>query len=288
MGTIFILEDLFCRMMSHPAILPHIGNPDREQAKKIYNPRTSDAVKLLIAKPFEERIQPTDQARYAYALSLSKVAFQFIVLHEFSHLHFGHIHYVKIYSKDLLIVEDNNVDYKTLTELNYQTLEMDADANGLSQCLRYLLDLGAHRDFILSKDFAPFFKTPEDVIFKMSFAIQSVFSLYDSNDYQPELFNKFSHPPIGIRQAHKDHYLVQILELIYLGDNIEKLWEAVMEGSGKCMEAFNLISETKVSYKNYFNAMEQQFDKDHLDTILLNWKKIRPELSKYTRGKLSP
>lgn len=287
LGTIFILEDLFYRMMSHPDIMPSIGEAKSEKEKKIYNPKIVNAEELLIAKPYEEQIYPQDQTRYWYAISLAKSAFLYMILHELGHLFLGHLHYVKNYTNHLLVVEDNDIDYKKLSELDYQTLELDADSFGLNLCIRYLLMLGDNPKIIKS-NFASFFKTPFDIIFNMCFSIQSIFSLYDISDYTPESFSRLKHPPIGIRQKHLAIFVCQILEMIYGKKDIEKLWEAVVLGSGDSMQAFDFISESPVSHINFVNSFKQESDKQHLDNILENWAKVRPVLAKYCRAKLAP
>lgn len=287
LGTIFIIEDLFFRMMSHPQILPSVGDVSKENAKKIFNAKIVNAEQLLIAKPYQEAIQPNDQTRYFFAISLAKNAFLYIILHELGHLYSGHLHYVKNYSNNLMVVESNDIDYKKLSELDYQTLELDADSYSLNNCIKYLLALGNNQN-IIKNNFVSFFKTPYDITFNMCFSVQSIFTLYDINDYNPESFGQLKHPPIGIRQKHMALFLCQILEMIFGKQDIEKFWDAVALGSGDSMQAFDFISESPVNHANFVNSFKEEIDKQHLDKILYNWQYVRPTLAKYSRIKLAP
>ena len=71
---------------------------------------------------------PSDEKRAYFAFSLAKAAFIFIILHEVGHLFWGHLSLISNYSEVNLISEDNTPNYKELTELDYQTLEIDADS----------------------------------------------------------------------------------------------------------------------------------------------------------------
>ena len=286
LGSIFILEDLFFRMLSHPEVFPNIGNSAKEIPKKLYNPRIIDAEQLLNAKGTDEKIMPSDEKMAYFAFSLAKAAFIFIILHEVGHLFWGHLSLISNYSEVNLISEDNTPNYKELTELDYQTLEIDADSNAINQMIMYMLSVGENMHLI-GENFKPFFKTRQEIIFNMSFSVMCVFTLFDSNDYNPHEFKSLRHPPVGIRQKNFVLLTGQILEMLF-GEKIrEEYLPIIGDACGEAMKAFNLISETEVRYQNFFKSFDEQFDKDHLDEILNNWKNIRPKLLSNSRRKLA-
>ena len=138
-GTIFILHDLFNRILSNPNILKTIGDPTLEtQVNPTLRNYYNDA-NLLVScgdpnYDSHKMIIPEDKSRILYANHLIEITIDFLIAHELTHIANGHIAYAE--AKGINIHEERNIQTnKEVDILTIQTLEMDADAMAISKGL---------------------------------------------------------------------------------------------------------------------------------------------------------
>jgi hypothetical protein len=135
-GAVFLTHDLFLRMLSHPEILPRIGNASAERVGPWHSQGLmTDYSKLSIGRPAGctlDAIAPRDPTRREFAYYLARIAMDFIVFHEFGHIRNGHCRYVSALKGNSFISEgvlsagagaSNGID-----PLTRQVIELDADA----------------------------------------------------------------------------------------------------------------------------------------------------------------
>jgi hypothetical protein len=138
--AIFATYDFFYRMLSHPQILSHIGNPTRE----IIHPHHSQGPFPTRAKRLSEResefttllgVRPIDADRASYAELLGLIAIDFLMHHEVGHILLGHCQYPEVTKNRPLIFESASSISLTTDPIRLinQAIEMDADSYAFAQ-----------------------------------------------------------------------------------------------------------------------------------------------------------
>ena len=123
-GTSVYFHSLFSRLLSHPRILPHIGNAANEDESRVPPTPLRIGKGELVASNFLPVIPKDPDRRYVYEY-LNRTAFKFLIGHEITHLIHGHIAYI-----------EDRLGHRGIRELGWkkgdpqppllrQTLEMD-------------------------------------------------------------------------------------------------------------------------------------------------------------------
>lgn len=199
-GAVFMLHTLFDRALSHPEILPLVGEANQETVPPIL-PRMYDDFEKYIE--YANRQNPIDKCapvcreRAAHAHLLSTLAIQFLVAHELAHLRNGHI--------------GLTIDRPSMSGLMKQCLEMDADAWATVQGITWL----AHR--IEDPQFVPkCWKVGESIfdaaVFSWCFAVYILFRTFDFEDPDFVDVSTLSHPPPQNRIAMVMATIISLLQ----------------------------------------------------------------------------
>ena len=94
-GAIFLIYELFFRMMSHPGVIVRVGNPGREQVRPSHSAGLFTNHEHLKASRTGSWIeQPNDPTRTAHASLMAVQVVDFIVHHEIAHIRHGHCEYL--------------------------------------------------------------------------------------------------------------------------------------------------------------------------------------------------
>lgn len=102
-GLFANLHACFSGLMSHPEIMPHIGNPGNTNCRFTVADYglldfTFDNEAVRQNTPFEEGFPlwnyPLDEERILYALLLTDIACEYILYHEWGHILGGHLQYI--------------------------------------------------------------------------------------------------------------------------------------------------------------------------------------------------
>ncbi len=151
-GLVLSLYSLFCRMLAHPEVLPHIGDPSLENAEGPHNwecpERFLDYQYILTARQdagaanAEDIVPPQCPYRRAYARRLMLCAFHCLLFHEYAHLRFGHVR-LQRHLHGMNFMEDGP-EFSGMawgpedgfTAMANQALEYDADTYGALWSLR--------------------------------------------------------------------------------------------------------------------------------------------------------
>ena len=108
------LLDVFARVMSHPKILPQVGDPSIETTERIDSP------------PLD--CLPKDTVRFRHSERFFIEAALFLIEHELGHIIKGHLRYIREKVGTVLYAEHDPSRVMSLTPLVSQALEYDADA----------------------------------------------------------------------------------------------------------------------------------------------------------------
>jgi len=133
-GAVGLIYDLFYRIMSHPEVLPNLGNVGVERLRQPYCSEgiVDDFSKLSILgnNPGGRlaEVFPIDDERKRYAESLALIAIEFFVIHELAHLANGHCEYDNKISSIPLFIEAQSGKSKVGLMVK-QYFEVVADAH---------------------------------------------------------------------------------------------------------------------------------------------------------------
>lgn len=147
-GVPALLADWYGAILSHPALLPHIGNPARE--KVCVENLSGGIVRTLRAQggrphPAYQAVQnprltPYDDERTRYSLLLFFLGMEFIFLHEIGHVVAGHLQLGPYRTFSATARASPQVDDEVLA------LELDADLFAASTLAASIIE---HRETIL-------------------------------------------------------------------------------------------------------------------------------------------
>jgi len=277
LATRFLMEDLFYRMLSSNNILKQFGNPTLEADTQKVNYATNTELNELIKEKLpNEKIYPNDPSRAVLAEFLVAISIKYLSVHEYAHVIFGHVDY-----KMGLISEG-----KEINPLDNQTLEYDADAYAVKIALQEIFFLvenkGQVRDEIIS-----FYEDIETAIFIWTFAIYSLYRLYQKHAIDENTIHLKSHPPVGVRQRIVFGMIRVLLDNDKYRYLIPKLDYILSDVITQVEKAFEEISHQGLCKGNIRFAFTPKADA-HLKAIHNNWAEVRPRLEVFSYAKLAP
>lgn len=283
LGQPLITANLFSSLLSHPEILPNVGNSSAETFRGAFDPTQRSVDVFAVAAAITS---PKDPVRADYALKLGWIARYFIVEHEFYHLFNGHIDWLNKTTNFNALGEVGASAIPNLSALNLQTLEMDADCNGATHTL--LTIFRARPEVCLSN---PHMNTYEDATFAIHFALYCIFRIFNTKriDLTIDMLDYGDHPPAVMRQ-----FMIAATMHSRLFDN-KSVSEFITEerfataASGALIEAERafLLVAGKPPHANAMAVSGPIIDKCSKDTKRLNknWTSLRLELLPYKRGR---
>lgn len=206
---------------------------------------------------------------------------RFIILHELGHIFNGHCFFLPEIEKEFsympMYFEDKN-DEDEKNALDVRTLEMDADAFAVTQSINHVVYLYENfKSEVQIKSIEPI-----DLFYWWSFAIRSHFLVCEDrfNDHQYK--KSMKHLPSISRWNLNINIAYEIIENRMLDKNLKKkIQERLLSGAinGECV-----YNEIKYTNYNWINEIQvSKMNKEYVDEINVNWKKIREELDKYSR-----
>jgi hypothetical protein len=273
----YTLFGLFNSLLANKIILPSIGDVSKE----------SDTIKVFDYQKLET---PNDPIRKKYAYHLTTVAMHFLVEHELTHILDGHCDFVQQKFKINYISEaqQNTINQDNL---DYQTLEMDADCIAASRCVNHICNV-VIGDSTVHRDYSPFLENIYDSIFHFSFALSTMFHLFGEVDYKNMEVGKSTHPSTHLRE-----YMVRGAVLVWfqqsssflaqkgLTVDIEKLVKSLMSGYIEAIKTYyKATGRTEIPEK-----YEAKYTNEHplMSAVLRNWRdKIYHALTPLTFQKL--
>jgi len=264
LGFIYVVNDLFFRMLSSPNVLVKYGNASIEQVRKIKNAQITDSDILYLAKHNDKRNTPLDDVRSRIAIALSVFCFNHLVLHEYAHIALGHVDY-------LAKINDQNIHFENqiqTSEVDYRfrhncELEADAYATNLSLHTLFLEDYTGSGVNDMIK---PYLRNVTDRVFLWNFAIYSQKRLFGYRKYQLRELKNLSHPPPSLRQ----HVTIGVLRsIIKVNSQDEMLKENIEDIIRKSLleveSAFAEISEQPFDMDAYSFVFQEEIKNYHDD-----------------------
>lgn len=273
-GTISKINRLFFDMLRDPEIFNDVKDDPKTNinisGKRITNRLSS---KQIIS------LKIHDRRREDLMFCLIHWAVRFILLHELGHHYNGHIKFLENeYNLSTLAMCNNKLE--KLSNLDYQTLEMDADAFAIGQSVDHVLSLYINKNNILSHNSILRKIINEDfdkIIFYWGIAIHCLFLLFEKSHHVDDV-----HLQRRLRQNIALNTAIECVEKDG-GDMIDcnKFVDLMYKAQEYAEKAYNKVQNTKTDYDEIKKIMNLH-QLISVQNIFDNWKNVRPELEKYT------
>ncbi|MPR36528.1 hypothetical protein [Salmonirosea aquatica] len=288
-GVVFILHDVFERMLANRGILSKIGNIDQEDINPERLPfLTTDSQVLLEfyqSEQLKEITLPKNGIRKDYAQLLVMTAILFLLYHELTHHTNGHVELKNELTGSSYMDEDEPDTSGRITPLMNKTLEMDADAGATVLGLQAILHLFQHSDE--SKPFHSSFTTIEEsAIETWGFAVGVLFYLseYRRRIAQTNFQSYYPNPHQRLIMS-----LATALTFLGLSYNEEILWSTLKDIGQKSRDAIDKIIKSKFEIIDKEAYIKELMDQSYQKEILKEWKEnLRPRLLPFARCNLAP
>lgn len=287
-GTYFILESLFFRILASKNILIEFGDVSKEkELNKLFNAQITDLDLLFALSPPEEPNIPQDTNRHLLAQILTFNTLLFLTTHEYGHIISGHLGLVGEITK-LSTMEEalETPEYLRINPLLSQTLEMDADSFGCKSGVERLITLYMNI-YSLGPEIKPFFSSLETSLFLWCFSIYCLFRLFAHKSIDTSKIKESSHPLPSIRQVIIMGTAKPVLEKAKLTDLAEKLDILMPQAVLEAEKAFKEISEQGFDARALILSGQPEAY-NQVSAIYDNWNNVRPLLEKYAYGGLAP
>ena len=227
---------------------------------------------------------PLDKKRKIIAEYMSMFAIKFAILHEIGHLFDGHVFYHRSYNE--LIIEDKytmtSQINSPISSLDYQTMEMDADAFAISRIIEEIIIMLQEDTLIKSV-----LNNSNDIFTLFVYSLHCFFKLIKDERKQSLDFKKSTHLPRWIREViNLDCAKTNIK---YKAQNIISEYEFEDIIKNACLKAENQYNAITTQTIDKHEIIEQSSEEvlNHYNNITNNWKFLRIKLYPYARARLA-
>ncbi len=125
-GIFYLLQLIFCRMLSDSRVLTHVGDPGGEASNlPLLSGLIPHAQRMCEAGSVPK--PPETEPRWLYSCHLLDQAVLFVLGHELAHITRGHVDYLGSKTGSPLLPEIGWNQSGPIGEIERQTLEVDAD-----------------------------------------------------------------------------------------------------------------------------------------------------------------
>jgi hypothetical protein len=287
-GSILLLKDMFQRMLSHPMVLPWIGNAAAEVLDGGLADGLSENIddvqrarKMRGVNPYPPI--PKDPVRQAFSRVVSQFALDFLSIHELAHLSLGHCEYLK--GNRRLPLRTARALATTLTEAQstfLQAMEMGADNAAAGFTMRLLF-----RKAALTPEVQSFFSTIEQKLFVWSFAIAGLFRLWKIEQLDIKAARFGDHPPVAMRFAMAFNTAKLVLQQLNLG--AASVFDSVSQSAINSFElGVRAIGGKRLSQKTLVSIFEAKSQAHFRKIRAYMYGRLNPALAPYSHVAFPP
>lgn len=290
-GAIGLLLDLFYKLLSNKSVLTNYGNINLESNEtniinRVYNNGVS-----FSGFSSEDDISPNCPTRFELATNYIKIAFTFLIFHEFGHIIRGHLKY-KAFINESLNSTWNEFNYSNNDKENLnipfsQTLEMDADSLATNWGLIIAKSIINKND---DDNIKIIYQNWETFLFHWTFSIYSMIRLHEYVLFDKEKFIKSTPPPTSIRIAMICDNIASILMTTHNFDKkrLKECVDSAVDAVYNAEKAFEQVSFGNNEFKKFTSVYTDSEQTAYLYEITSNWNKIRSKLEPFALGELPP
>lgn len=224
-GTRYMLQLLFCRMLSDPRLFDFIASPIGEDTTLTplkYSVRAEEMYQAGI-RP----IPPKTFERMHYSQMSAHSAFRFLIGHEIAHITLGHVDYFASKTGTAFVSE---LGWNLPTDediLERQAMEAAADYRSVYSAIESLR-LTNQTHFPESPEFLKRRHTLENLLFDWSFAMNTACRIFGDIVVDESELEASSYPPFPLRR---------FLNVVTAGSLIAELWKPSNDERNKYFNA---------------------------------------------------
>lgn len=289
-GTLFILIDLFMRLLSHPNVLRHIGDASKEiESDEYLDYHMTDLEPIIrqfvnLNKEVPE-VHPKDKTRSDAAKFFVSICFEFILLHEVAHIIMGHLDYLE--NKQVTDVSFSEViKCERITKLERHTLEWDADSFAVSYFVNWWID---HHKNKKQDERIPFlFNDPYLGFFHLSYAFYMAFRVFGFQFDPTKPYLEGSHPPIRIRQHMINCTITTLVMNRYPEIDISQVAKAEESFLACEIDYQNITGVEYTIHHEQHSKITSRESMDYFQLLSDKWCEIYPELSLLAYKNINP
>jgi hypothetical protein len=299
-GLVFILYDLFYRILSHPGALSKIGDAKRENPREPFHAQgVSQDYKSLIdgrglARSGLSDVIPNDNARIQFAEYLTAYAFDYLIAHEVCHLRHGHCHLGD--EKGISLISELNLNGQSMglsvdQSMMLQAFEFDADAYAINHTFKRHCNFteGDQARIMIrvlsdSTDYGNVVKIAELFGFDISFSTQAMFWMFGLN-FDPNAIESYTHPPAPLRSFNNALMIHTILELHGTPGSADAFSRINALAFGSVKTAMSLLQNGTIPPELggvILKSMTGGVYSDHNKRLKEKWTEIRPALLRHS------
>jgi hypothetical protein len=209
------------------------------------------------------------------------VAIDFLTHHELGHVLYGHVGLLNSRGGTPFIAELDWARPKSLSSLEMQTLEMDADCFAVAQGVFGVLGRVTRRE-TLNAEWRKHFGTPEDGMRLWLLAVFLLFRLFVTAAMDTRRLGQASHPPPRIRQFIAASAASEAIKKYGSPALRDQLAEALAGTIREAENAYALVTGEPPEFDTIEASMSPEA-LAHTDLLLKTWKQIRPDLVPFAR-----
>jgi hypothetical protein len=223
-------------MLADQNTFPHVGNPKAEVATlPLFTAIVPDAMGCTFHPIF-----PKDAVREVFAKHLCNTVFDFVVVHELTHIAHGHVDYANQIGLPFVNERSWRND-KATQNLESQAMEMDADFKAAELVVkglrRYIYDKSD-----LPPKMADFYRDPAEAMFHVAAAISIQARLFGDTRLSLSHLGTLDHPPDRWRQLMVLNAMGNHAEQFWGESNIAAVMASVSRAIEEVEEAFERIT----------------------------------------------
>ncbi len=284
LGAVYVLKDIFYRMLSNKSILPNIGVIDNETNPIIFNAQITSLNQLFLAKDPDEQIIPKDPVRMVYADVLHSHALNFLLDHEYAHISHGHVDYITAqFNANTLWEISQESSMETLFS---QTLEMDADCSAVNSGIATILEAYQKSSF-LPVHLRQYYSNFDESLVSWCIAIYTFFRIFSFADDHKKDIKTQTHPNSGLRQSIVMATIATILNEKFNSRILDNFVKNIGRITDTVEEAFSAISHQDYNPIAFYNAFRPEAQ-EHVHYLMKNWNNVRPLLEPLAMKNLPP
>ena len=285
-GVFLTLNDIFSRLLSHPAFLPHIGDPSLEREDRTFIPFVYSNV---VAQNNSVGVNPNCKIRRIFSNCMFFTALDFIVFHEMYHLRNGHLEWKRARGEGIAHCETIG-ERNSVSGLHFQALEMDADCGAVRATINTAYDIvkqapGNYPDETMHAGRQVAYGSIKTMVPLVAHSIYTLFRLFDCKEWDVFHQHEFTHPQSPLRQ----HWmLLTMQELLKVHDEEEysadqkndDLWNTI----SVVERGIASILNDNVDARGIKSVVTSELANEHLIAVKQAWASVRNDLLPFKRG----
>ncbi|MEO7716911.1 MAG: hypothetical protein ABIY70_11970 [Capsulimonas sp.] len=257
-GTVLVLYDLFLRMMATDRVLPEIGNVAVENHEQIFGGKLYATYFDLPQYLEGSWPSPVSEHRKEAAATLTLMAVENGVYHEFGHIALGHL--TKQINGTVLSYVEEEGGVTRLPPMIAQMLEWQADCWAVRETVKAITYNRGVRPSPSMR------QSPKDQLFYRLFSLYCFLSVVAQTTLLPEDFESVWHPTPGMRQLYLIKPLYEAIEEFLSDEDTDEIKQVCMQVFPNAENAVATVTTTAVRTE-HLEHLSQSAVYDHINRL---------------------